>query len=108
MTRARVYGRLQGTGRGRRRRMRTGYCIWDECCWLFARWTSHGRPVLQLWMALAEHEVYGRIGEEGFARLLGAFYRRVRADDLLGPMYPPEDWEGAEGRLREFLIFRFG
>ena len=48
------------------------------------------------------------LGEDGFARLVAAFYRRVREDDLIGPMYPPEDWEGAERRLADFLIFRFG
>lgn len=48
------------------------------------------------------------LGEDGFARLVSAFYRRVREDDLIGPMYPPEDWAGAERRLADFLIFRFG
>ena len=38
--------------------------------------------------------------------LVAAFYRRVRTDDLLGPMYPPDDWEGAEARLAGFLCFR--
>ncbi len=47
-------------------------------------------------------------GEDGFVPLVAAFYRRVRADDLIGPMYPPDDWEGAEKRLADFLIFRFG
>ncbi len=37
-----------------------------------------------------------------------AFYNRVKADDLLGPMYPPDDFEGARQRLCGFLIFRFG
>ena len=53
-------------------------------------------------------EVYGRIGEDGFARLVAAFYRQVPHDDILGPMYPPEDMAGAEQRLRDFLIGRFG
>ncbi|MEM8782417.1 MAG: globin [Planctomycetota bacterium] len=52
--------------------------------------------------------VYEVIGEDGFARLVSFFYRRVRADDLLGPMYPADDWDGAEARLRDFLVFRFG
>jgi hemoglobin len=55
-----------------------------------------------------EAAVYGAIGEEGFARLVAAFYRKVPQDDILGPMYPPEDLEGAEQRLRDFLIGRFG
>ncbi len=56
----------------------------------------------------AEPTVYDLIGESGFARLTAAFYRRVRADDLLGPMYPQHDWDGAEQRLRDFLVGRFG
>ncbi|MEM6553304.1 MAG: globin [Planctomycetota bacterium] len=52
--------------------------------------------------------VYDVIGEDGFARLTRAFYEQVRADDLLAPMYPDDDWDGAEQRLRDFLVFRFG
>jgi hemoglobin len=55
-----------------------------------------------------DREVYAAIGEEGFKRLIGGFYRQVRTDDLLGPLYPQNDFEGAEQRLRDFLIFRFG
>lgn len=55
-----------------------------------------------------ELEVYDRIGEDGFTRLVRAFYRQVPSDDVLGPMYPPDDLEGAEARLRDFLIGRFG
>ena len=55
-----------------------------------------------------DQDVYDAIGEEGFARLVAAFYRRVPADDVLGPMYPKDDLQGAEERLRDFLIFRFG
>lgn len=47
-------------------------------------------------------------GEEGIRRMVAAFYQRVRGDDLIGPMYPPDDWEGAEERLAEFLLFRLG
>ena len=46
--------------------------------------------------------------EETFTKLIAAFYRRVRTDDLIGPMYPEDDFEGAEQRLRDFLIYRFG
>ena len=46
--------------------------------------------------------------EETFTKLIAAFYRRVRIDDLIGPMYPEDDFEGAEQRLRDFLIYRFG
>jgi len=55
-----------------------------------------------------EHEVYAVVGNEGFERLVAAFYRQVPADDLLGPMYPADDLPSAEQRLRDFLIYRFG
>jgi hemoglobin len=57
---------------------------------------------------MREVEVYSVIGEEGFTRLVAAFYRMVPQDDLLGPMYPAQDLSGAEQRLRNFLIGRFG
>ncbi len=57
---------------------------------------------------IADDEVYARIGESGFTRLVAAFYHQVPADPILGPMYPPEDMAGAEARLRNFLVFRFG
>ena len=59
-------------------------------------------------MNIAEDEVYQRIGEEGFRRLVSAFYAQVPGDELLGPMYPGDDMAGAEERLRDFLIGRFG
>ncbi|HXA56798.1 MAG TPA: globin [Candidatus Acidoferrum sp.] len=55
-----------------------------------------------------EINLYAMIGEDGFARLVGAFYRQVPQDDILGPMYPEDDLHGAEERLRDFLIGRFG
>jgi hemoglobin len=55
-----------------------------------------------------ELEIYSVVGEEGFTRLIAAFYRQVPGDDLLGPMYPAADLAGAEQRLRDFLIYRFG
>lgn len=57
---------------------------------------------------LDEHDLYGLIGEDGFHRLVAAFYRQVPSDDILGPMYPPHDLAGAERRLRDFLVGRFG
>ncbi len=53
-------------------------------------------------------DLHPRVGDAPFTRLAGAFYRRVRSDDLLGPMYPQHDWGGAEHRLRGFLIQRCG
>ena len=57
---------------------------------------------------LNELDVYGRIGEDGFARLVRGFYARVPGDELLSPMYPSRDLAGAEQRLRDFLVGRFG
>jgi hemoglobin len=57
---------------------------------------------------MQEAEIFARVGEEGIARVVAAFYRQVPQDDVLGPMYPPEDLAGAEARLRDFLIYRFG
>lgn len=57
---------------------------------------------------MTEGEIYGQIGEEGFTRLVTAFYKQVPGDDILGPMYPAEDMAGAEERLRDFLVGRFG
>lgn len=55
-----------------------------------------------------EGEVYRLIGEDGFARLVRAFYAQVPSDPILGAMYPAHDLAGAEQRLRDFLIGRFG
>ena len=57
---------------------------------------------------LLDTHVYSVIGDDGFRRLVAAFYRRVPNDDVLGPMYPQQDMAGAEARLREFLVQRFG
>lgn len=59
-------------------------------------------------MDLLDTHVYGLIGDDGFERLVAAFYRRVPGDDILGPMYPAQDLAGAEQRLRDFLVQRFG
>jgi hemoglobin len=55
-----------------------------------------------------DQEIYSLIGEDGFRRLIAAFYRQIPHDDILGQMYPADDLAGAEERLRDFLIFRFG
>jgi len=57
---------------------------------------------------MEETSIFALIGEEGFNRLVAAFYRQVPEDDILRTMYPKEDLEGAEQRLRDFLIYRFG
>lgn len=65
-------------------------------------------PELSQVTGLNESDIYQIIGEDGFRRLVAAFYRQVPEDDILGPMYPEDDMEGAEERLRDFLIGRFG
>jgi hemoglobin len=55
-----------------------------------------------------ESAIYQMVGEDGFIRLVAAFYRQVPQDEILGKMYPAEDLAGAEERLRDFLIYRFG
>ncbi len=52
--------------------------------------------------------MYSAIGEEGFHKLVAAFYQQVPDDDILGPMYRGRDLAAAEQRLRGFLIYRFG
>ena len=42
-------------------------------------------------------------GHATFERLVARFYAGVRTDPVLAPLYPQDDWEGAERRLRQFL-----
>jgi len=53
-----------------------------------------------------EQQVARDVGGEGLDAMVAGFYRRVKQDDLIGPMYPDDDWEGSEQRLRLFLRFR--
>lgn len=53
-----------------------------------------------------EQSIMAVVGRKGIGRMVEAFYRRVKDDDLLGPMYPEDDLVGAEERLRDFLLFR--
>ena len=53
-----------------------------------------------------EQRVADEVGVAGVDAMVAGFYRRVRKDDLIGPMYPDDDWEGSEERLRLFLRFR--
>ena len=52
--------------------------------------------------------IYETIGEDGIARITEAFYQQVPTDDVLAPMYPEDDLQGSEQRLRDFLVYRFG
>jgi hemoglobin len=53
-------------------------------------------------------KLYSILGEEALARIVAAFYRRVPENPILAPMYPEQDFAGAEERLRAFLIYRLG
>jgi hemoglobin len=53
--------------------------------------------------------VYEQVGgEEAFTRLVGAFYAGVREDPVLRPLYPEDELDAAEERLRLFLIQYWG
>ena len=42
-------------------------------------------------------------GAQTFEKLVHSFYQNVKKDPLLSPMYPDNDFDGAERRLRMFL-----
>ena len=42
-------------------------------------------------------------GAPVFRALVHHFYAGVRTDPVLAPLYPQDDWDGAEARLRGFL-----
>ena len=42
-------------------------------------------------------------GAPVFTALVAHFYAGVRTDPVLAPLYPHDDWDGAETRLRTFL-----
>jgi hemoglobin len=42
-------------------------------------------------------------GDETFRKIVSRFYELVREDEVLLPLYPLEDLDGAEDRLRMFL-----
>ena len=47
-------------------------------------------------------------GEETFRRLVHRFYAGVADDPVLRPLYPEPDLDGAEERLRMFLVQYWG
>ena len=59
---------------------------------------------MRYWSDVDDQDIYSLIGEEGFARLVAAFYRHVPATTFSGRCIPA-DLAGAEERLRDFLIF---
>lgn len=62
----------------------------------------------------AESRIVEAFGKDGLGRLVAAFFRRVPGDPVLGPMYRAsvaqtgETMAAAEGRLRDFLLYRMG
>lgn len=53
-------------------------------------------------------DLHARLGEATLRAVVRAFYARVPSDPVLGPMYPAHDLAGAEERLGDFLVMRFG
>ena len=65
-------------------------------------------PIFKNKTSMNEELIYATLGEEGFTQLTSKFYEKMKEDKLVGLMYPDDDWEGSEERLRDFLLFRFG
>lgn len=59
-------------------------------------------------MSEQELPIHQLLGGPTIAAIVAGFYRRVPDDPILGPMYPKHDLAGAEQRLRDFLVYRFG
>ena len=56
-----------------------------------------------------EQTLYDAVGgEPTFRRLVAGFYRRVREDPMLRPLYPEDELDAAEERLRLFLVQYWG
>lgn len=55
------------------------------------------------------HSLFEAIGgEPTFRKIVRGFYEQVPDDDILGPMYPADDMQGAEDRLTWFLMQYWG
>ncbi|HTM85582.1 MAG TPA: globin, partial [Mycobacterium sp.] len=53
---------------------------------------------------IEEHSFYDAVsGAETFHAVVSRFYQLVAQDAILRPMYPADDMDGAEDRLRMFL-----
>lgn len=56
-----------------------------------------------------QNSVYEAVGGmPTFEKIVAGFYDQVPEDDILGPMYPDEDFAGAADRLRWFLAQYWG
>ncbi|MCV7290524.1 globin [Mycolicibacterium wolinskyi] len=52
----------------------------------------------------AQRSFYDEVGgHDTFRAIVSRFYQLVREDEILHPLYPEDDFEGAEERLRMFL-----
>lgn len=47
-----------------------------------------------------------QIGRQGIIDLVAAFYKKIPNDSILGPMYPLHDLDGAEERMRDYMLMR--
>ncbi len=56
---------------------------------------------------LVDH-LYALLGEDKLTAIVHGFYKRVKTDPILSPMYPQSDFEGAQRRLLGFILFRTG
>ena len=55
-------------------------------------------------MTEATRSFYDEVGgHETFRIIVSRFYEQVREDEILRPLYPDDDLDGAEQRLRTFL-----
>ncbi|MDV3127719.1 globin [Mycobacterium sp. 21AC1] len=55
-------------------------------------------------MTQPQHSFYDEVGGHAtFAAIVSRFYELVRDDEILLPLYPEDDIDGAEDRLRMFL-----
>jgi hemoglobin len=55
-------------------------------------------------MSGSRRSFYDEVGGSAtFDRLVARFYALVRTDPVIAPLYPQDDWDGAETRLRMFL-----
>ena len=50
--------------------------------------------------------IMDQIGRQGLIDLVAAFYKQIPNDSILGPMYPLHDLDGAEERMRDFMLMR--
>lgn len=53
-------------------------------------------------------DVCALVGEDTIRRITRVFYAAVPNDPILAPLYPEHDFAGAQERLADFLVMRFG